>query len=105
MLTISYYTAIPADGFREMITMLSSGDYEADMADMATAVNEAGWTRGALVSKWVSHTWGDERHPDGKDKYRRHVRQWVKAIQYQATTRPAPSIPIAHRPGEARGFA
>ena len=80
MAAITYFTAIPAEGFHAQITMLATGDDERDVEDIMAETRRAGWNGGALVGKWISDTRRGERDADGKNKFRGHVREWVKAL-------------------------
>ena len=79
MAAITYFMATPPEGNHEQLTMLATGDDERDVEDIMVQARRQGW-KGALVGKFVSDSAGPYRHMDGKDIFRHHVRQWVKAL-------------------------
>lgn len=83
MPSVTYIQGVPLDDpYGKQITMLASNpdpraSDDDDVERMADECRRAHWTKGFMISKWISDTRGDERHPDGKDMFRGHVRRWV----------------------------
>ena len=76
MAAVEYLTAQGHEDHNQYITMLASGDDQADVQAMMAQASKDGFEDPIIITKWVSDSTGEVIHPDGKDMFRAHRRQW-----------------------------
>ena len=69
MASVYYLAAVKYD-LTEQYTMLRTED---EFADIEALTKQLDNPRDYYIMSFVSNSYGDDKHPDGKDKFRHHV--------------------------------